>query len=151
MTSYIHVWHNYDRLYTHTNNITYFNISKDYFNHAMSIVPERQESADFLTSQIGLWTVGAIINDLELKLNSNCNYANSANMNPSNDKYIKLIQSTLRDISNAIMNNKKYSPQYHINIESGPLFGGLSGALYTGLLINNYFDNKTLINPNIIS
>ena len=56
------------RLYYYTNNVTYFNIAMEYFQHGISIVPETQKTADFFTSQVGLWTVGAVINDLDFKL-----------------------------------------------------------------------------------
>lgn len=131
------------RLYTHTKNTTYLTIAKEYFNHALSITPTEQTYANYFTGQIGLWTLGAVINDLSFKTGIVEGLMN-VQYDWRSDEYVILINDTLNDLNAAIESNSDYSPKYNIDMKSGTLIVGISGGMYTGMLLNEYFNDKVI-------
>ena len=159
------------RLYLNTQNITYFEIAKQYFNTALQVLPPKQKYADYFVGHVGLWTIGSVINDLTFKLKKNSNskdnnmhnsnynktdnvasdmYANDLKYDWLSDEYIGLVKDTLTDVCDGINSSAQYSPKYNISLETIPLMSGISGALYTGTLINSYF-NDTVISNDILT
>ena len=124
------------RLYNYTKNETYLNIANEYVTHALGLLPSKPSSGSYMYGNIGVWTIKAIIEDIQ---------GNSNEMNT----YLGYITKQFSNINTAIINGESKSSD-GIDLTDCSLNTGIAGMLYNGLLLNSYF-MKDIIDPYYIS
>eukprot|EP01084_Bolivina_argentea_P218028 370068_1 len=125
------------RLYQYNkHNSSLIQTASNYVDHAISILPRKQEYTSWANGFNGVYSVKAIIE-----------YINGNNNEMK--QYINLLKDSFNDINAAIKNNDSVTPKYHMDMTHLSLNSGLTGALYNALLLNKYF-NQSIIDVHII-
>ncbi|ETO26890.1 hypothetical protein RFI_10244, partial [Reticulomyxa filosa] len=122
------------RVYLYTNNDTYLQLSKQYITTALQTLPQKQEYSSYFYGHVGVWTVASMISYL---------YNDSDGVMT----YWKNIQNTFAEVNTAIETKEYNSTPFDLSVDA--LDQGLSGLLYTGMLLNEWFAEQ-VIDPNVL-
>ena len=126
------------RLYYYTKNNSYLTLAQQYIDVALLELNKFSPShTSFFNGFNGVYTVAAQLAFMK---------KNTTAFN----QYISNIIDIVDDVNTAIISGQSISPKYGFDMKDCGQWTGLSGLLYNIILINDIFDNSTLIDDKYI-
>eukprot|EP01084_Bolivina_argentea_P040567 74952_1 len=122
------------RMYNYTQNISYLNIASEYMDNAIhSLDLPHGAYTSYLGGDIGVYIVAAQL-------------AKIKNNTQNVLKYLNQINDIFSDVNNAINTNCSISPKYGYDMFDAEVCSGLSGLLYSQMLVCEYFGMNAISN-----